>query len=226
MMLSKAFYFQIYSSLSVNTMWYQRSSILLHTLQVVLTVLVLCRLQPSTSYHHGLQPHSTLRPSSCRLQGTVNNAQKYEISTISKRLMQTGSILSLLVGMWQVSPAQAASAEYTVEQCFDIVQRELTQRKPFIRIEHDIQDANWQDLKVFTKEYDGFRGSILKGAAKQLKGDDKKVASDLANKVMYDLIGINKAARKEDAEAATQSLQGLEKDIQEFYDLKAKLGLQ
>ena len=83
--------------------------------------------------------------------------------------------------------------------------------------------GNWDDLKLFTREYDaGFRGGVLKSAWKQLDGDNKKKGVDLSNSFTFDLIALNKAGREENKEKAIQALDQVVVDLTEFIKLEPK----
>ena len=105
-----------------------------------------------------------------------------------------------------------------LEKCFNAVRKELDPKEgeSLIRIEKDIKDNNWDDLKVFTREYDaGFRGGVLKLAWKQL-GDSKGEGIRLSNSFTFDLIGMNQAARKGDTEGAMQMFKAVKQDLIDF----------
>ena len=180
-----------------------------------------CKLHPpaasSTLCITSTPHHTPILRSSHTMTLSMHASKSW--SSVALLAMGISSHLALCL---QPTVAVAASSKYdcTLDQCFNIVQRELTVRKSLNRIDTDIHTENWQDLRVFTKEYDGFRGSVLKAASKQLQGKNKEQATDLTNKVMYDLIGINKAARHTDKEAAITSFQSLEEDLKTFLTLQ------
>ena len=83
--------------------------------------------------------------------------------------------------------------------------------------------GDWEDLKLFTREYDaGFRGGVLKSAWKQLEGENKKKGVDLSNAFTFDLIAINKAGREQNKENALIGLDSVIKDLTEFTKLEPK----
>ena len=83
--------------------------------------------------------------------------------------------------------------------------------------------GNWDDLKLFTREYDaGFRGGVLKSAWKQLDGDNKKKGVDLSNAFTFDLIALNKAGREENKDKAFEALDRVVVDLTEFTKLEPK----
>jgi hypothetical protein len=102
------------------------------------------------------------------------------------------------------------------------VRKELDpkQGESLARIKKDIDDGNWDDLKLFTREYDaGFRGGILKSTWKQL-GDKKKRGIEISNSFTFDLIGLNQAARKADKQDALKRLDDVRQDISDFLTLE------
>ena len=88
------------------------------------------------------------------------------------------------------------------------------------RLKKDIDEGDWEDLKLFTREYDaGFRGGVLKKSWKQL-GDRKADGIRISNSFTFDLIGLNQAARKEDKEGALKMYEAVRNDIIEFAKLE------
>ena len=125
-------------------------------------------------------------------------------------------------------PSAAAAAEAApaipLSRYFDAVRKELDpeQGESLQRIKKDIDEANWDDLKAFTREYDaGFRGGILKSTWKQL-GDNKKRGIEISNSFTFDLIGLNQAARKADKDDALKRFQDVQQDIRDFLTLEPK----
>ena len=89
------------------------------------------------------------------------------------------------------------------------------------RLKQDVKDGNWEDVKLFSREYDaGFRGGVLKSAWKQLKDDDKKKGIEVTNAFTFDLIALNKAARNTDAEEANKRIDQVKTDLKEFLKLR------
>jgi len=125
------------------------------------------------------------------------------------------------------SPQEGALAKsdeppIPLSRYFDAVRKELDpkQGESLARIKKDIDDGNWDDLKLFTREYDaGFRGGILKSTWKQL-GDKKKRGIEISNSFTFDLIGLNQAARKADKQDALKRLDDVRQDISDFLTLE------
>ena len=89
------------------------------------------------------------------------------------------------------------------------------------RINNDIDKLNWDDLKLFTREYDaGFRNGVLKPIWKQLKDEDQKLGIEISNSFTFDLIALNKAARNEDVNDAKIRLSQVKHDLEDFMKLK------
>jgi hypothetical protein len=111
-----------------------------------------------------------------------------------------------------------------LEKCFNAVRKELDMKnggESLKRLEHDINEADWDDLKLFTREYDaGFRGGVLKSAWKQL-GDQKKRGIEVSNSFTFDLIALNKAGRNNDKEDAFHRLDQIRQDLKDFLALEA-----
>ena len=121
-------------------------------------------------------------------------------------------------------PVCAKSDEEPIplKRYFDAVRKELDPKEgeSLRRIKKDIDDANWDDLKTFTREYDaGFRGGVLKATWKQL-GDNKKRGIEISNSFTFDLIGLNQAARKGDAADAIKRYQDVQQDMRDFLTLE------
>ena len=113
---------------------------------------------------------------------------------ISKALLTSTLLLSPLSPL--TTPTRAGADELpSLERCFNAVRKELDAKEgeSLIRIKQDIDGGNWDDLKLFTREYDaGFRGGVLKNAWKQL-GDAKQRGIQVTNSFTFDLIALNKA---------------------------------
>ena len=110
----------------------------------------------------------------------------------------------------------------SLERCFVAVKRELDPQEgvSLQRLKKDIEEGDWTDLKLFTREYDaGFRGGVLKKSWKQL-GDKKGDGIRISNSFTFDLIGLNQAARKEDKDEALKMYEAVRNDIVEFANLE------
>lgn len=164
----------------------------------------------------GFFPQSKARSSS---NGAVSlsMASLKSISWFQKLIAFTA--ISTTIGVSSPSPAHAENIP--LETAFKTIQYELDARKSLGRIENDISNDNWEDLKLFTREYDaGLRGSVMKSVWKQLEGEKKEKGIQISNSFTFDLIGLNKAARKSDKEDATKYLKLVEQDIKDFVALK------
>jgi hypothetical protein len=107
-----------------------------------------------------------------------------------------------------------------LDKCFNAVRKELGPEGDSLkRLKADIDSENWDDIVIFTREYDaGFRGGVLKSAWKQL-GDTKMQGIQLSNSFTFDLIGLNKAARGKDKTEAYASLEKVKQDLVNFIAL-------
>ena len=109
---------------------------------------------------------------------------------------------------WSSVPSLEAKAELpALEKCFNAVRKELGssvgEGESLSRINSAIDSGNWDDLKLFTFEFDaGFRGGVLENAWNQL-GLDKQADITVVSPFTFDLIALNKAARSEDKDTAT-----------------------
>lgn len=110
-----------------------------------------------------------------------------------------------------------------LNKCFNAVRKELSpEGESLKRINDDIDKSNWDDLKLFTREYDaGFRGGVLKSAWKQLS-NKKQDGIRISNSFTFDLIALNKAARTEDKEAAKEVAKLVRQDLVNFLELESK----
>ena len=106
---------------------------------------------------------------------------KFSFTKLSRSLfITTTTIISFLIiniysGSQLFSSLPVANAKDelpSLEKCFNAIQKELnSDGESLRRIDNDIITEDWNDLKLFTREYDaGFRGGVLKVAWKQLKG--------------------------------------------------------
>ena len=125
--------------------------------------------------------------------------------------------------LMNVAPAAAKTELPSLEKCFNAVRRELSpEGESLKRIDEDIDEGKWDDLKLFTREYDaGFRGGVLKSAWKQL-GNEKQAGISVTNSFTFDLIALNKAARNEDTAKAKELAKMVRTDLENFLKLEEK----
>ena len=150
-----------------------------------------------------------------------------KLATISRGFMKsaTGVILTAALTVGAQSPltiAHSATELPSLEKCFNAVSKELdsTQGESLTHIKNDIDGEKWDDLKLFTREYDaGFRGGVLKTAWKQL-GDSKQKGISITNSFTFDLIALNKAARTQDKADAYHRLDQITQDLKDFLALE------
>lgn len=122
-----------------------------------------------------------------------------------------------------ISPALAKEELPPLEKCFAAVERELSpQGESLIRLSKDIKEEKWDDIKLFTREYDaGFRGYVLKSAWRQMNDDSiKKKGIEISNSFTFDLIALNKASRVKDANDAQKRLVEIRQDLRNFLSLR------
>lgn len=119
-------------------------------------------------------------------------------------------------------PVNAKSELPTLEKCFAAVRNEVNDGQSIKRLQEDINSNNWDDIIQFSREYDaGFRGGVLKSIWKQLDvGKEKGI--ELANSFTYDLIGLNKAARRHDVDDANFRLNQVREDLSAFLQLEMR----
>eukprot|EP00535_Pseudo-nitzschia_heimii_P003160 CAMPEP_0197175408 /NCGR_PEP_ID=MMETSP1423-20130617/1632_1 /TAXON_ID=476441 /ORGANISM="Pseudo-nitzschia heimii, Strain UNC1101" /LENGTH=221 /DNA_ID=CAMNT_0042624559 /DNA_START=25 /DNA_END=690 /DNA_ORIENTATION=- len=142
--------------------------------------------------------------------------------------------LSCMVGLRflisQSSPALAADlselpTREVVTECFDFIRFELENPEGGIAyMQGRIDKEDLAGLLEFSKSYDlEFRKRRF-GAAKKLLQDKevKAKATEYANAVTFDLIGINRSCRKgqEDKESANKYLNELRDDVTKFLALE------
>ncbi len=157
------------------------------------------------------------------LSGKFFPAQSF--STKTYRISELKSLAIIIAGISVVPDASMSQSYMPISQSTEKTQFEISRHISFDRMENDINSANWEDLKSFTREYDAlFRGDVMKSAWKQMQGDDKRRGIEISNSFTYDLIGINKAARKEDKEDAMKYLLMVKNDVKDFYNLLVGLG--
>eukprot|EP00978_Attheya_sp_CCMP212_P030092 scaffold109541_cov50-Attheya_sp.AAC.5 len=91
-------------------------------------------------------------------------------------------------------------------------------------LESKVNNKEWEDILVFTKEYDLNMRKVKMGFARKLLTDGK-VKDDallLRNAVTFDLIGINRASRpgRENQEEAKKYLGELKDDVTKFLEME------
>lgn len=142
-----------------------------------------------------------------------------------RSIASAAAAISLSVGYCSVNMERAVAKDSlpSLEKCFNAIEKELDYDKgeSIKRLKMDIASGNWEDIKLFTREYDaGFRGGVLKSAWKQLKDDAKSKGIAYSNAFTFDLIALNKAARVENSEEASMRLEQVKKDLQDFLTLR------
>lgn len=150
-----------------------------------------------------------------------------KLASISRRVKKsvTSVLLTAALTVGAQSPstiAHSATELPSLEKCFNAVRKELdsTQGESLTHIKNDIDQEKWDDLKLFTREYDaGFRGGVLKTAWKQL-GDSKQKGISITNSFTFDLIALNKAARTQDKVDAYHRLDQITQDLKDFLALE------
>lgn len=120
-----------------------------------------------------------------------------------------------------INIVQAKTDLPPLDKCFNALRKEINEGESLLRLENDITTSNWEDIKIFTREYDaGFRGGVLKSIWKQLDGDSKMKGIEISNSFTYDLIGMNKAARNQDPDNAKIMLQKVKQDLTDYLSLE------
>ena len=148
-------------------------------------------------------------------------------AVLKQRLMKSLSSVIVISGLTvgsqtPLTVAHSATELPSLEKCFNAVRKELdiTQGESLTHIKKDIDEGKWDDLKLFSREYDaGFRGGVLKTAWKQL-GDQKGKGISITNSFTFDLIALNKAARTQDKEDAYHRLDQITQDLKDFLALE------
>ncbi len=135
------------------------------------------------------------------------------------------------------TPALAAEAEAplptreAVTECFDFIRFELDNPEGGVAyMQARIDQEDLEGLLEFSKTYDlEFRKRRF-GAAKKLLQDKevKAKATEYANAVTFDLIGINRSCRKgqESVASANKYLQELRDDVNKFLALEKTIEVQ
>ncbi len=90
-----------------------------------------------------------------------------------------------------------------------------------------IDEKDWDGLMEFTKTYDQELRKFRMGKAKKLlqSKEWKEKATEYANAVTFDLIGINRNSRKgqESVDGANKYLQELREDVTKFLTLETTI---
>lgn len=165
------------------------------------------------------------------LHSSISFNVKFSIPTIShatssrlKKSLANILVSSGIIIGFQSPSSIAHSADLpSLEKCFNAVRKELDMKdggESLIHIKTDIDEGKWDDLKLFSREYDaGFRGGVLKSAWKQL-GDNKQKGITVTNSFTFDLIALNKAARNQDKDDAYHRLDQITQDLKDFLALE------
>lgn len=145
----------------------------------------------------------------------------------ARKIAKNASTFIIAVGLTigaqsPLTIAFSATELPSLEKCFNAVRKELDskQGESLTHIKDDIDNEKWDDLKLFTREYDaGFRGGVLKNAWKQL-GNAKQQGIAVTNSFTFDLIALNKAARNQDKVDAYHRLDQITQDLKDFLALE------
>jgi len=135
----------------------------------------------------------------------------------------------------RINPAVAADdgeipSKEVVMQCFNNVRYELVDSQGGVSyMQGRIDTKDWVGLLEFTKSYDLELRKLRMGKAKKLlqDKDSKAKATEYANAVTFDLIGINRSSRegRENAELANRYLQQLREDLINFLALEDTINI-
>ena len=178
----------------------------------------------SFGFQDMIYKHLNSRLLNCVSDSNIGQAATdFNIRTVLTKTIISVSIISTSLIPFSVN---AKPDLPSIEKCFGAIEKELDpiRGESLRRIDIDIQNENWDDIKLFTREYDaGFRGGVLKNAWKQFEGDIQKTGIEITNSFTFDLIALNKAARNKDHLEATRRLGDVRADLQNFLDLKSKI---
>lgn len=147
------------------------------------------------------------------------------------------AVISCIIGLniltTQSTPALAADTSTEIElptkevvtKCFDFIRFELENPEGGVAyMQERIDKEDLEGLLAFSRTYDlEFRKRRFGNAKKLMQ--DKKIkaeATEYANAVTFDLIGINRSCRKgqESGESASKYLQELRDDVSKFLTLE------
>uniref|UniRef100_A0A7S1BQ70 Uncharacterized protein n=1 Tax=Corethron hystrix TaxID=216773 RepID=A0A7S1BQ70_9STRA len=158
---------------------------------------------------------------------------------LSRRNFGTSSMASLIAAfIFTRSPAAHAKEEDAevvtpemLTEAFRAVSTEASSPTGGIAsLAEALNDGNWPFVLEFTKDYDlSFRKLIMGKARKMIPKTTETNAKLreqgllLTNGVTFDLIGVNRAARTKDADAAKKAYNLLIEDIQKFLDLGSQV---
>lgn len=158
----------------------------------------------------------------------LSKSLKLDVSFRPSRFLRTVSaaiVASQIIGCQHICGLNSVSLADdlpSLSRCFNAVRDELDKGASLQRLKADIDTENWQDILTYTREYDaGFRGGVLKSAWKQL-GDAKERGIQISNSFTFDLIALNKAARKQDSADAKLRLEQVRQDLKDFLALEPK----
>mmetsp|Transcript_4790 Transcript_4790/g.10116 ORF Transcript_4790/g.10116 Transcript_4790/m.10116 type:complete len:211 (+) Transcript_4790:105-737(+) len=154
----------------------------------------------------------------------------------SRRRFCTTAATSVLFPAFLSRPAQAKAKEEIItpeimRAAFERVASEASSPTGGVAsLANAINIQDWPFILEFTQNYDlEFRKLVMGGARRKIPKttDANKALRDqgmmLTNGVTFDLIAVNKAARVQDAEAATKAYGLFVDDIQSFLRLASKV---
>ena len=156
----------------------------------------------------------------------LQNGKDDKAKSLVQKFM-LGVVLLLPLMMNPVTSMAASEPLPSLQKCFDAVRKELDpiEGESLKRLSNDIQTNNWDDVKLFTREYDaGFRGYVMKSTWKQIEDNDiKKRGIEISNSFTFDLIALNKASRVKDTEDAIKRLAEVKQDLTNFLALESQI---
>lgn len=162
-----------------------------------------------------------------RQQDASTNRRAFFQQSLPIAVGVTASVMGFSSPVWAAEEV-VLPTKATVQASFDAIRYELQSPEggvSYMQARIDAQD--WAGLLEFTKTYDQELRKLKMGKAKKLlqSKELKEKATEYANAVTFDLIGINRNSRQgqENVEGANKYLQELRDDVNTFLTLEATI---
>ena len=208
----------------------------------VLSILAMMMLF-SVSWSFSVDHKRNILAQDVQIEGGASTTGKVAASESRRDFLRTtptaliSGVTCVGVLQFHSTPAVAADSKEelptkeAVTECFDFIRFELESKDGGVaKMQKSIDAGDFDGLLDFSKGYDQeFRKRRLGNAKKLLQDKEIKAkATEYANAVTFDLIGINRSCRKgqESIESANKYLQELRDDTNKFLALENTIKVQ
>mmetsp|Transcript_21734 Transcript_21734/g.28133 ORF Transcript_21734/g.28133 Transcript_21734/m.28133 type:complete len:203 (-) Transcript_21734:85-693(-) len=176
---------------------------------------------------HSLSSSLELRSSTSATVLVQSQMHGMELGITRRDVVQgflAGGMVWAGVGFPVEAKEKAPSTAEEISAGFQQVRKEFNE-EILPALEGYIKNEQWEEIKAVTKDMDlSFRKKTMGDVRKMLpKGQYRDEGLVLTNAVTFDLIDINKSARKADTAAALDGISVLKADVCRFLDIEERI---